>query len=574
LGRLATTGKLKTAAGAVRFAPAARLGRFAVRWEAPQWFSDSKGKELKMARSIGLLAIVPLAMALSLNAAAGWSLQADENTPIADRTGEQTLPKVAVTSDGGCYIGWFDHAFGGYQVFLQRLDAQGNEMWPHNGILVSDHPQDTWLTDWDLIADASGNAVLAFVDLRAGGDWDVYAYCIAPDGSFVWGADGIAVTDDTMFQATPRVAEMSDGGFVFVWSGDGGVGVKRLSAAGAVPFSFMITSSGETPGFPRVVAADAGACIISWVRNIAYTGLKHIRAQKYDVLGQPQWGASPKVVFDGGSVPMAYEPVLAPDGAGGAVVAWHYSPSSMFQALVQRLTAAGGEVFAHNGVQLSTLTTRHHIDPAIAFHPDSGEIFAVWNERSESQGLRGVYAQRISAAGARLWGSNGVELTPVDSVIEDFQRAVPCDDGMIVVYFQEPGPSMASTVIAERLNATGDLLWGPKAICSVLSDKGRLPVTKTAAGMVIAAWEDDRAGAIDIYAQNVNPNGSLGPLADLNCDGLVNGYDIDPFVLALTDPAAYAGAYPECDSLLADCNGDGAVNGYDIDPFVDVLIGP
>jgi hypothetical protein len=108
----------------------------------------------------------------------------------------------------------------------------------------------------------------------------------------------------------------------------------------------------------------------------------------------------------------------------------------------------------------------------------------------------------------------------------------------------------------------------------VLSDKGRLPVTKTAAGMVIAAWEDDRAGAIDIYAQNVNPNGSLGPLADLNCDGLVNGYDIDPFVLALTDPAAYAGAYPECDSLLADCNGDGAVNGYDIDPFVDVLIGP
>jgi hypothetical protein len=58
---------------------------------------------------------------------------------------------------------------------------------------------------------------------------------------------------------------------------------------------------------------------------------------------------------------------------------------------------------------------------------------------------------------------------------------------------------------------------------------------------------------------------------DTNCDGLVNGYDIDPFVLALTDPAAYALAYTGCPILNADCNGDGLVNGYDIDPFVVCL---
>jgi hypothetical protein len=526
-----------------------------------------------MSRIIAFLAVIPIVFALSPDASAAWSSQADENLAIADRAGEQTLPKIAVTADGGCYIGWFDAAFGGYQVFLQHLDAQGNELWPHNGILVSDNPQDTWLTDWDLIADSSGNAVLAFVDLRAGGDWDVYAYRIAPDGSFLWGPDGIAVTDDTAFQATPRVAEMSDGSFVFVWSGEGGVGVKRLSAAGVVQFNFMITSAGETPGFPRVVAADAGACIISWVRNTAYSGIKHIRAQKYNALGQAQWGATPKVVFDGGSVPIAYEPKLEADGAGGAVFAWHYSQSNMFKALVQRLTASGAEVFAHNGVLLSTNTTQHHIDPAIAFHPETNEIFAVWNERSESQGLRGVYAQRISAAGARLWAAAGVVLAPVDTVIEDFQRALPCGDSMIVLFFRESGTSLDSTVMAERLNASGAVVWGQQQICSVLSSKGRLPVARTSTGMVIAAWEDDRAGAIDIYAQNVNPNGSLGAIGDLNCDGLVNTFDIDPFVLALTDPAAYAGVYPECNALLADCNNDGAVNAFDIDPFVDVLTG-
>jgi hypothetical protein len=60
---------------------------------------------------------------------------------------------------------------------------------------------------------------------------------------------------------------------------------------------------------------------------------------------------------------------------------------------------------------------------------------------------------------------------------------------------------------------------------------------------------------------------------DLNCDGTINGYDIDPFVLALTDTTGYALAYPDCDYMLADINGDGAVNGYDIDPFVLLLTG-
>jgi outer membrane protein assembly factor BamB len=63
------------------------------------------------------------------------------------------------------------------------------------------------------------------------------------------------------------------------------------------------------------------------------------------------------------------------------------------------------------------------------------------------------------------------------------------------------------------------------------------------------------------------------PRGDLNCDGAVNGYDIDPFVLALTDPSAYASMYPACDGMYADMNADGVVNGYDIDPFVQLLTG-
>ena len=58
---------------------------------------------------------------------------------------------------------------------------------------------------------------------------------------------------------------------------------------------------------------------------------------------------------------------------------------------------------------------------------------------------------------------------------------------------------------------------------------------------------------------------------DLNCDRRIDVFDIDPFILAVWDPAAYAVAYPECSRELLDCNGDGYVNDSDIDVFVELL---
>ncbi len=60
---------------------------------------------------------------------------------------------------------------------------------------------------------------------------------------------------------------------------------------------------------------------------------------------------------------------------------------------------------------------------------------------------------------------------------------------------------------------------------------------------------------------------------DLNCDGLVTPFDIDPFVLALVAPEVYAASYPGCEAALGDINADGAVNPFDIDPLVRLLTG-
>jgi hypothetical protein len=77
----------------------------------------------------------------------------------------------------------------------------------------------------------------------------------------------------------------------------------------------------------------------------------------------------------------------------------------------------------------------------------------------------------------------------------------------------------------------------------------------------------------DIAIWGLHASGPLYQPGDLNCDHAVDFGDINPFVLALSDPAGYANAYPDCNIGLADINGDGQVNFGDINPFVALLGG-
>jgi carboxypeptidase D len=67
--------------------------------------------------------------------------------------------------------------------------------------------------------------------------------------------------------------------------------------------------------------------------------------------------------------------------------------------------------------------------------------------------------------------------------------------------------------------------------------------------------------------------GPTYPRGDMNCDSQVDFKDINPFVLALSDPAAYHTAFPDCLIQNGDINQDGQVDFRDINPFVALLVG-
>lgn len=61
---------------------------------------------------------------------------------------------------------------------------------------------------------------------------------------------------------------------------------------------------------------------------------------------------------------------------------------------------------------------------------------------------------------------------------------------------------------------------------------------------------------------------------DMNCDGQVNFRDINPFVLALSNPSLWQAQHPGCPLLNGDINGNGTVGFDDINPFVALLSHP
>lgn len=58
---------------------------------------------------------------------------------------------------------------------------------------------------------------------------------------------------------------------------------------------------------------------------------------------------------------------------------------------------------------------------------------------------------------------------------------------------------------------------------------------------------------------------------DMNCDEVVDCDDVDPFVLALSDPDAWELQYPDCPIENGDVNEDGSFDFGDINPFHDLL---
>lgn len=282
---------------------------------------------------------------------------------------------------------------------------------------------------------------------------------------------------------------------------------------------------------PAVVTDGDGGLIVFWAdERPAAPGLY---AQRLDRLGYALWDAGGIRVSPDMIPWLGWTVAAASDGAGGAIVAWESSAGGPVNVIfAQRLTGAGAPLWGSGGAAVSTR-------PA-----STGSVFSATGARIEiaADGAGGaaiawsdttgfLALQCLDDAGQRAWP---VEAILGDAVLRDMPQ-VSSDGagGAIVCWRTSAGP-----VVVQRVDATGAQRWGPGGVPLAATGFGSRPnLVSDGAGGAIASWMEYFEGlaGVRLMAQRLD---SLG----------VKQW-------APGGVQAVPGSVDQGDSLLADGNG-------------------
>jgi hypothetical protein len=453
---------------------------------------------------------------------AQWSNNPAINLTVCDTTGEQALAKIGSTSDGGCYISWFDNRSGSYVVYLQRLDPMGNKLWAPNGLVVSSNPQSTSLVDWDLMVDNNDNAIVAFTDTRNSGNLNPFVYAISPTGIFLWGANGIDLNPTTDFQANPKLAKTDDGKIVVAWiisSTRSQVGLQKISNTGTKLWGtnpIVLQSATEGYGYPDIVTSDSGGVMLF---HTATTGsfpaqTVKLRAKKISTNGTVSWNTN---VQNLGTIAAFTVPKVYSDKNNGGLISWHddRDNNSLQSAFVQRVASDGSVYFPVDGAEASLMANRHKFNPVVAFDNMTNETYVFWMETEPNQNQNGISGQKLSSDGSRQWTDNAKifkDLSVAFTTSISYLTAEMGNSRAYLYYLEGNGGGLNDKVEGFACNTAGDFLWtGNFTILSnPTSDKLQLVSTVDVYKNCKLAWGDNRLDGAGIYAQDINPDGQLG----------------------------------------------------------------
>ncbi|OGC90057.1 MAG: hypothetical protein A2W25_15580 [candidate division Zixibacteria bacterium RBG_16_53_22] len=471
-----------------------------------------------MSKVLPKSAILVLLLAVINAPLAQWPSDPAQNLIVSNMSGEETISKIAPMSDGGCYVSWWNNTAGMYWFYLQRYDATGIAQWADDGLLISNHAQDTWLTDYDLAVDSADHAIIAINDLRAGGDWDIYAYRISPTGTFVWGANGVTVCDNGAADYTPRAIVTSTGNIVITWQDDTNIYVCKYSPDGLELWPMITMSATYALSIPSLAAVESDGFILQMLvaQGPNYYNPKHLYAQKFDSAGIMIWpGSNGVVVQNAGGFGPQMRPDIESDGAGGAYSFWYDSRSTVLHAFAQHILSAGSMAWTANGVVVSTTAGHLQMSPACVPIPSTGDLTLFYENTNSDQTMSGLYGQKFNSAGVRQWGNGGIAFVPLTEEPKMLVRANRVENDAVVTYLENPpGNFVMDYLMAIRVDGLGSHVWDPSPVtmASTLSDKGYHSACATVAGQAIAAWQDKRVDPDgDIYLQNINADGTFGP---------------------------------------------------------------
>jgi len=250
-----------------------------------------------------------------------------------------------------------------------------------------------------------------------------------------------------------------------------------------------------------VMASDgAGGAILAWAD--ARHGTFDIFASRVGPTGITLW-CGPVAVANGDQL----NPMIVSDGSGGVIVAWEDGRNSTWDIFAQAVDASGKTAWTNNGVAVCTASgTQAH--PVITSDGAGGAVIA-WDDTRT--GSANIYAARYEYDGKRAWTTNGVSLCSAAND-QDYPAIAPDGaGGAIVVWHDARVSSLQADIYARRVNAAGTPLWTADGVivCNAGASQDVPKIVSDNAGGSIIVWQDRRTFHTDIWAQRTDGAGNM-----------------------------------------------------------------
>jgi hypothetical protein len=348
-----------------------------------------------------------------------WDVSAESLHLLAREPIQQRNPAVVADAQGNIVVVWQDSRLGADGIYAQRLDLQGQRMWPRD-VAVSESMRAGKLSAANpaIAAGADGWLWVVWEETRDMDSADVYAQCLDVHGNHRWPApQRVSATAAQVPRSGPGMAWLS-GGPLVAWIEGESVYAQRLNTSTGKPLwtnDVEVSNQARSAANVRVATGNDGNAWVAWAR-VDWAVAKQIYgatdfwAQRIAPSGALLWAAPKTINANPIDLTNARAPALAVDAAA----------------------TTGDAVFAWLGLSQAVPTN--------------------------AQG--GIFAQRLNDGGMASWMTD--TLASGDTPTET-QRSLPVvahGGGLVRVFWMEPGPAQWQ-VLGQSLGVSGMPLFAP-----------------------------------------------------------------------------------------------------------------
>ncbi len=386
---------------------------------------------------------------------AGNIMWQTNGVPICTDAAHQGTPSITTDSLGGAIIVWQDRRGANRNLYAQHIDSSGNILWAVNGIGVTLRNYDQQRAK--ILNDGNKGAIVLWQD-SIGGNPNIYGQRLDYNGNALW-PGGVPICTSNGAQVNVRAKINAAGDIYVVWQdkrnlSDYDIWAQKLNLSGAPQWTLNgnpVCVIGGAQSNQKISLDGGGGIIIAWQDKRSSVNNYDIYAQRISSAGNPVWATNGNVVCNAANAQTGVE-ITAQGVSNGAIISWkdYRLGSANTDIYAQMLNLSGARQWAINGIVIANAINNQTSPNEIT----DGAGGVIISYQDSSSGNWDIKSQRVNAAGTLLWASAGVGVGVAVGDQTNF-NLITVNGAYSIYAFQDLRNGLDNDIYAYKLDPSG-----------------------------------------------------------------------------------------------------------------------